>query len=70
MEELIIHRESCKSCRYCVHNCPKGALSVSDRINSKGYLPVQVDSGKCIQCGVCYTVCPDYVFEIREREVI
>ncbi|MBS6561605.1 MAG: 4Fe-4S binding protein, partial [Clostridiales bacterium] len=26
---------------------------------------VQVDEEKCIICGTCYRVCPDYVYEIR-----
>ncbi|WP_334296536.1 4Fe-4S binding protein [Faecalicatena contorta] len=24
-----------------------------------------MDESKCIVCGICYKVCPDYVFEIR-----
>ena len=43
-------------------------LSLSGAINAKGYAVVQVDHEVCIRCGVCYTVCPDYVFEIREGE--
>ena len=41
------------------------ALSVSDFVNEKGYNTVQVDETKCVACGMCYRVCPDYVFEIR-----
>jgi len=69
MEKLIIHSESCKSCKYCVNNCPKKALSTSGKINGKGYDYVEVDHDKCICCGICYNVCPDYVFEIKEVEV-
>jgi len=36
--------------------------------NQLGYNFVEVDHEKCIQCGSCYRVCPDYVFEILERE--
>lgn len=67
MEKLIIHEDRCKNCLYCVVNCPKKALSVNkDKINAKGYPPVQVDRGLCVTCGICFTVCPDYVYEIRE----
>ena len=38
------------------------------RDQCQGYAVVQVDHEVCIRCGVCYTVCPDYVFEIREGE--
>lgn len=66
MTEIIIDREACKACGYCVHFCPQGALSFSEEMNKQSYTPVQVDEEKCIYCGTCYTVCPDTVFEIRE----
>ena len=67
-KRLYINGQSCKGCGYCVKECPKNALSLSGAINAKGYAVVQVDHEVCIRCGVCYTVCPDYVFEIREGE--
>lgn len=67
MERLIIHEESCKNCLYCVSNCPKEALSATGAINHKGYVTVVVEHDKCIRCGTCYNVCPDYVFEILEE---
>lgn len=66
MKKVVLHPDSCKGCRYCLHFCPKEALSVTEMVNSKGYLPVQVDAHKCITCGLCYIVCPDYVFELLE----
>ncbi|SHI42686.1 2-oxoglutarate ferredoxin oxidoreductase subunit delta [Dethiosulfatibacter aminovorans DSM 17477] len=69
MKRLITNVESCKSCRYCEDNCPKDAIRVNGEINSKGYPTVVVDHEKCIVCGICYNVCPDYVFEIHEVEV-
>ncbi|MBC5736248.1 MULTISPECIES: 4Fe-4S binding protein [Oscillospiraceae] len=68
MEKLVIrHEDWCKNCEFCIRSCPKGALSAAEnRINAKGYPPVQVDYEKCIACGVCFNVCPDYVFEIAE----
>ena len=67
MEVLVVHAGRCKNCKYCVHCCPKGALSAGSGINSKGYPPVEVDRDKCVVCGICYNVCPDYVFEVREE---
>ncbi|PAB60606.1 4Fe-4S dicluster domain-containing protein [Anaeromicrobium sediminis] len=69
MEKLIVHGESCKSCKYCINACPKEALSVTTHINDKGYATVAVDQKKCVCCGICYNVCPDYVFEIQKGEV-
>lgn len=68
MEKIILHKESCKACGYCKDVCKKGAISVSEYINSKGYEVMEVDEEKCIKCGLCYTMCPEYVFEILEVE--
>ena len=57
------NHEMCKGCGFCVLQCPKGALSFSDKVNSKGYNIIDLDEEKCIQCAICYTVCPDYVYE-------
>ena len=67
MKGILIHSERCKGCGYCVHFCPKSALSVSGEINEKGYAPVQVDAEKCVACGICYIMCPDYVFEVEKE---
>ncbi|HWQ30583.1 MAG TPA: 4Fe-4S binding protein [Negativicutes bacterium] len=37
------------------------ALKLSGCLNKEGYDYVTVDNGKCIKCGICYTVCPDSV---------
>ncbi|HIV20851.1 MAG TPA: 4Fe-4S binding protein, partial [Candidatus Scatomorpha stercorigallinarum] len=42
------------------------ALRFTEEVNAKGYRMVAVDESKCIYCGICYTVCPDYVFTIEE----
>lgn len=57
------NRELCKGCGYCILQCPKDALSFSSTVNRKGYNVVDIDQEKCIQCAICYTVCPDSVFE-------
>lgn len=64
MEKLKLNISKCKGCHLCVSVCPKGAITISKELNDKGYKPIQVDQEKCIQCGSCYKMCPDYVFEI------
>lgn len=64
MEKIKIDSTRCKGCGYCVAECPKKALSFGTQMNAKGYVTVVVDEGLCIQCGSCYRVCPDCVFEI------
>ena len=66
MSEVVVSESRCKSCGFCVKNCPKGAISLAHSFNSAGYKYAVVDSEKCIVCGICYTVCPGGVFEIRE----
>lgn len=64
---LILHPEQCKSCHFCAANCPKDAIVIAGAINDKGYITPVVDMAKCILCGTCYNMCPDYVYEILEE---
>ena len=64
MAKLELRQERCKSCEFCINACPKKALKMGDVMNKSGYNFVEVDHSKCIQCGICYTVCPDGVFQI------
>lgn len=66
MAQLHVNSEWCKSCGFCVLSCPKEALSLSGKLNKAGYDYVECDDAKCIKCGICYTVCPDMVFQITE----
>lgn len=65
MEKVYTNTVRCKGCVYCINACPKDAISVSEHVNEKGYNTIEVDEEKCVCCGSCYRVCPDYVFEIR-----
>jgi len=66
--KLKINYDKCKSCGLCTNICPKKILYInSDRINKKGYNPIEVkNESECIGCGSCYKVCPDIVFEVGE----
>ena len=63
MEKVKLSVERCKGCYLCIEACKKDAISLSDYTN-KGFVTIKVDEEKCIQCGACYTMCPDLVFEI------
>lgn len=78
MNELFGKNEHCYGCRACELICPKQAISMKP--NEKGFLEPFV-SKKCIDCGLCQTVCPNlngykdepqkglqsYVFKATER---
>lgn len=66
-KKIVINTALCKGCQYCVDACPKKALSLSSEFNPAGYNYAVVDEAKCIACGTCYIVCPDYVYTIVEE---
>lgn len=65
--KLVVHSERCKSCGYCVRDCPVKAIQPSGQLNREGYEYMRVDDSTCIRCGTCYVVCPDVVFELIEE---
>lgn len=68
MERMILHTQSCKGCGYCRDACPRKAIRFLGAVNAHGYEVCSVDESLCVRCGICYTVCPDYVFELIPAE--
>ncbi len=57
--------ERCKGCGFCVEFCPRHILQQSEKINSKGYHLVSLDSnGECTGCNICSMVCPDFAISV------
>ena len=54
-----------KGCRLCVGVCPRKAIVPLTTVNKKGYEIIRVDEDLCIGCGMCYKMCPDYVFTVE-----
>jgi 2-oxoglutarate ferredoxin oxidoreductase subunit delta len=69
MKKIAIHIERCKACQYCVHFCPKKAVTLTSVFNKLGYKTIAIDEGKCIGCGNCSVMCPDSVIEIFNEYV-
>jgi len=62
---IEINQELCKGCLICLHFCPKGVISRSDKVNAAGYLPAcSTSDDKCTGCAVCAVVCPDVAIEV------
>lgn len=50
---------NCTGCAACMAACPKDAIAVA--MNGDGFLQAVVDADKCIDCGICQTVCSRFV---------
>ena len=55
IRNFICAAEECTLCMACFNVCPKGAISVGT--DEFGYEQMLVDSERCIDCGLCKTVC-------------
>ncbi len=60
--ELIWSQEKCTGCATCAKTCPQGAIEIvtsTDQVENKYVVEkYQVDTGYCIQCGLCVEACP------------
>ena len=60
--ELIWSRENCTGCATCAKTCPQGAIEIITATNTAENKyeveKYQVDTGYCIQCGLCVEACP------------
>ena len=64
---ILIDKERCKGCAYCVEFCPKDVLENSEKFNRKGYHPPRVaHPDKCTTCDACEMICPDFaIFTVK-----
>ena len=60
--ELIWSQEKCTGCATCAKTCPQGAIEIvtsTNLIENKYAVEkYEVDTGYCIQCGLCVEACP------------
>ena len=65
---VVIDEERCKGCKLCVSVCPKGILTISSRLNERGYRPAEVtDMNQCTGCSMCAIVCPDVCITVYRQ---
>jgi NADH-quinone oxidoreductase chain I len=59
---LVWSREKCTGCATCAKACPQGVIEIitATRPENNKYevLTYRVDTGYCIQCGLCVEACP------------
>lgn len=66
MAKVTFNEDKCKGCGLCVTACPKKIVSLSNRMNSKGYHPAEVvNQEACIGCTSCAMMCPDVVITVE-----
>lgn len=52
----IIEKSDCVGCEACMQRCPKHCIAMQE--DAEGFLYPQIDTEKCIDCGLCERVCP------------
>ncbi len=61
-QELVWSQEKCTGCATCAKACPQGVIEIvtsPDLVGNKYVVEkYQVDTGYCIQCGLCVEACP------------
>lgn len=67
--QVYVDDKACKECGYCAEVCKLGVFSPADYFNERGYRAMlAVNKERCIGCGKCFYVCPDFAIQIeRER---
>lgn len=54
----IKDKSLCSGCGACYSICPVGAVTM--REDGEGFLYPSVERSKCIDCGLCETMCAEY----------
>jgi len=66
---IVIDKELCKGCSYCIITCPLGVITIEERFNKKGFFPASPDTlEKCTGCGMCAQMCPEVAIEVYRTE--
>ncbi|GBE00346.1 2-oxoglutarate-acceptor oxidoreductase subunit OorD [bacterium BMS3Abin07] len=67
--KIVIDRERCKGCQYCVLNCPQKLIEIDDAFNTNGFFPaVFRDENGCTGCALCAISCPDIAIEVYRED--
>lgn len=67
--KIVIDRELCKGCKYCITACPKGSIVIEVKFNSMGYFPAHfAHPERCTGCAQCAEMCPEIAIEVWREE--
>ena len=59
LPKIEISKDECKGCQYCIVECPKQVITLSQNFNKLGYQYAQYKGDGCNGCGTCFYVCPE-----------
>ena len=63
--KIVIDKQLCKGCKYCVMSCPKGVIAIEKQFNKMGYFTAHPEHmGKCTGCALCAQMCPELAIEV------
>ena len=69
--DIIVIKDRCKGCNFCIEFCPKNCLGLSDEFNTKGWRVAKMQRMKdCIKCYMCERMCPDFAIFIDDSEEV
>lgn len=68
--KIIIYKELCKGCAYCVEACPFGIIVIDSGFNKKGFFPAVVNGAddRCTGCAMCAQMCPEIAIEVFRED--
>jgi len=66
---LVIDTEHCKGCGVCITGCPNSCISLSKKVNKKGYNFLELVNDDCIGCANCAVICPDGIIEVYRAKI-
>lgn len=65
---IVIDREMCKGCAYCVDACLTGVIGIEETFNGKGFFPAWPEHpDKCTGCAMCAQMCPEIAIEVYRK---
>ncbi len=56
MEQVFENKRDCCGCGACAHRCPDGAIAMEP--DEEGFLYPVIRAERCMDCGLCQTICP------------
>ena len=65
MPRVVVDEQRCKGCERCVEACPQAVISMSRKLNPKGYFfAVPSEQPRCLGCLLCAIGWPDVAMEV------